>query len=264
MKRQQHYKAIAFRCGYVEDAKISWVVYEAEKKYPESEQEAVESLVEYFWQKFSEEKEIGQVKENLKLKACCRKTANLDSSALFCVKCGNKLKNVSEFCAADWLDFILDIHKQSTDEYSAVTHEFIENPYGWSPWEFMFDTPSDCVIVIPERAERLFSKVLIKLHSDLMSQEEIDELENYCYFAGNETDNRISEYVFKNDTIPDIEAKTVTITYTNGAQEIIENGYNSYIKYNTGDEIWLKFDFEKNDYTVTKIKTHDGININCE
>ena len=50
---------------------------------------------------------------------------------------------------------------------------------------------------------------------------------------------------------------TVTTDYPNGGRSVIVDGYVMYVKYNTGDQIWLRYD--NHGGKVTKIHTHDGI-----
>lgn len=56
-----------------------------------------------------------------------------------------------------------------------------------------------------------------------------------------------------------LETPYVSITehYANGGSYIREHGHITYVKYNTGDQIWLGF--IDGVYQVTKVITYDGI-----
>lgn len=57
---------------------------------------------------------------------------------------------------------------------------------------------------------------------------------------------------------PEVIAEQITVTkFKNGAECTTVNGVYEHIKYNTGDQIWLKFDGGK--YRVAFYATHDGL-----
>ena len=53
-----------------------------------------------------------------------------------------------------------------------------------------------------------------------------------------------------------IANETLIRQYDNGAYVIYVNGHVAYTKYNTGDQVWFKYD--GSNYEVVKIVSHDG------
>lgn len=52
------------------------------------------------------------------------------------------------------------------------------------------------------------------------------------------------------------------INYRSGGTVKVVDGFTSYIKYNTGDQVWVKClgdTVDDDRYKVVKIKTHDGL-----
>jgi hypothetical protein len=50
---------------------------------------------------------------------------------------------------------------------------------------------------------------------------------------------------------------TMEVYYSNGGKATFVDGKCTYVKYNTGDQIWVEY--RHGNYKVIKVHTHDGI-----
>lgn len=269
-------QVIALSFGYVESNTTSWLIYQAEGKHPSTRKEALHSLVEYLWDKYN--KETGESKKHLDLfksnmAKCCRTawnkrdTNNPPTHCPFCEANYNKVIE-NEFSITEWHEFLTNLHGSCCDNYGE--HDWPENPYGWSPWMYDFNIPQNQILIIAENAEVILTQALSKIHPELRNLCSEDDV-----YLFNDTVNHDDDYHQMMDettlymgsgyghppTDNTFISKTTIINdYVNGAKSILVDGRYTYIKYNTGDEIWL--DFKGGKCVVTNVKTYDGMNWN--
>jgi hypothetical protein len=66
----------------------------------------------------------------------------------------------------------------------------------------------------------------------------------------------MSEFPHPDSPPAKVSSSITNIWYENGGSARIMDGRISFIKYNTGDKIWLTFNSGK--YKVVRVQTHDG------
>lgn len=274
------YRAIALSFGYVESNTTSWLVYHAEVHTPSTRKEALQSLVAYLWDKYvkqsNESHEFG-LGYQLGNKCCQRHWLDTkyipdpekpgwnkkrEVDPIRCPTCEMKYPVTWEFNEEDWQEYLWDLHRSDCNSYGE--HDWADNPNGWSPWMYSFDVPQHQMVIIGEHAEITLTTVLYELHPELVSKEEDS---NYWKDNGMESpwdrdyNNLMDEscsldnyghHYHKADKKPDYPTVTKTIDYPNGGRAIMVDDVITYVKYNTGDEIWL--DFKDGKYKVVKIR----------
>lgn len=240
------FSVVAFGCGYVESGQVSWVIFHAEDKTPTSEDEAINSLVEHLWRKYQAEL-YWQFKNKYgpRYQKCCWKITN---DIKVCPECKTDLSKPLEFNLYEWEDMICKLHSNTADNYGmdTIVGDFDE-PYGWTPWQYDFTVPPHQMVIIGENAEKIFTQRLAKLHPEVVNDQ---------YDWDDILDNDFYEYKREEKYTP---YKTTEIfRYKNGAVAVIEDSVYKFIKYNTGDRVWLKYKDGK--YEVVKVKTNDKKN----
>jgi hypothetical protein len=92
-----------------------------------------------------------------KLKDCCKATSHSNDDAIFCMKCGGRLKSKSFDCE-EFMDFITNLHNTDCDSYGESEFANGEN-LNWNPWtSFTFMKASrKSIIYIVENAEKVFA-----------------------------------------------------------------------------------------------------------
>lgn len=264
------YRAIALAFGYVESNTTAWLIYRAEHPGFSTRRAALQSLVTYLWNKFSMEKNESH-EFNLGYHygdKCCQrfwldtKYVNHERREVdptHCGTCGSKYKKTWTFDEENWQEYLRDLITSDCDSYG--DHDDVENPGAWSPWMYSFDIPQHQMIPIVENAEGILTDVLYDLHPEL--RPENDYVDSFPHVS--DYDKLMDEsYVINNydgrytkiKTEPDGIKVTTTFEYPNGAVGIMVDNVWSYIKYNTGDEIWL--DFQNGEYKVIKLRDHTG------
>jgi hypothetical protein len=267
------YRTIALSFGYVESNTTSWLIYHAESRAPSTRQEALYSLVAYLWDKFvkqNNEHHDFSLGYSLGNKCCQRYWTDTkyvngkkrEANPERCPTCEGKYPVTWEFNEEDWQGYLWDLHRSDCNSYGE--HDWVENPYGWSPWMYSFAVPQHQMVVIGEHAEITLTTILYELHPELVSKEEGS---NYWEDNGMDSpwdrdyDNLMDESCVLDDYSlhysasgkkPNCPTVTKIIDYPNGGQSIIVDDVITYIKYNTGDEIWL--DFHCGKYKVIKIR----------
>lgn len=163
------YKFIAMHCGYVESCKTSMLVYQTDNKYS-TIQTAITDLARDMFNKYYEDYNLAEHK----LKDCCKATSNSNDDAIFCMKCGRRLK-YQNFDCIKFMQFITNLHDTDSDSYGESEFANGEN-LNWNPWtSFTFMKASKkSIIYIVENAE----KVLVSALADIMPELKIDA--QYC------------------------------------------------------------------------------------
>lgn len=153
---------------------ISWLLFEAGHQVPSTRKEAVESFVEYLWQKFSLKQErLFELKHSHNFSDCCRKNyrqqSYYGSFTEACPKCHTPWNEKPKFSPSLWLDFVASFHSLDCDKFGddGFYSESFPNPYGWNPWHYNFDAEPGTVVVVPENAAELFMIVLKSLHPEI-------------------------------------------------------------------------------------------------
>ncbi len=273
-------RAIALKFGYVENNTVSWLIFQAEGKMPTSRKEALYSLVKMLYTKYCEETKDSM--EYFNMAQCCQtawyKRDHYDPP-IRCPKC-EALYNVEKtFNVTNWLNWLDGLFRSTIDGYG---DEF-ENEYGWEPYHFQFDVPQHNMLIIGEDAEIILTYVLREIHSELIDNVINDEynifnsndkkdaptdlinilnedyiFKDHCYMNKYSTTHLVStgEGTAQLQTVKNT-SQTITTEYSDGRITTIKDYNYTYIKYNTGDQIWLKVENDK--YVVTKIETHDGL-----
>lgn len=265
------YNCIAFKCGNIESNMVSWVVYQATDKIPLSKKEALEGFVEYLWRKWSSENKYKNKYSGRRYNVCCMPALlslsfDKKEAPSFCPECGISWKETPAFNIPDWLDFIRNLHFADNDSYGNYSDRGdFTDPYGWDYGEFIFHILHHQMVIITSNAEKIFLSVLNKLHPEL---EIYDYLVTYNYDDIIDPETILNQYgEYSKDKYETIEVQinpgtiklekvkkprhTEIIQYESGALAVIENGFYRFIKYNTGDRVWFKF--ENGKYQVTKI-----------
>lgn len=273
------YKAIALAFGYVESNTTAWLIYRAEYKTPTSRKEALYSFVEYLWSKFSGENDDHAESRLYKKERCCidfwykNKYPTAENKDTFqkptvCGTCGKEYDFTWKFSDDKWEDFLRGIMSSDADSYG--DHDEAENPYGWSPWMYRFDVPQHEMVIVGENAEVILSQVLFELHPELREEDsEVPHPDDEGFdFYHRDYINLMDEecvlsphghgYVTPKEAYWEGRPKqTITWEFPNGASSTMVNGFYTHIKYNTGDQVWIKFVNKK--YEVYKVQTHDGL-----
>lgn len=280
-----YYLGIALSFGYVESNTTSWLIYHAENKISSSRREAIHSLVAYLWDKYTKQND-----ENHEFSLgysygskCCQRhwldTKYVDDpqkqgarkkreiNPTSCPTCNGEYPTTWTFEEEDWKEYLFDLHHSDCNSYGE--HEWPDNPYGWSPWMYSFNIPQHQMVVIGEQAEDILTMALYELHPELMENSEDEEP---TYFEANGVENpwdRDYQNLMDESCVLDDygchyhkaaetpRARiTQTIDYPNGGQAILVDNIITYVKYNTGDQIWLEFQDGK--YRVAKVHDYMG------
>lgn len=158
-------RSIALKLGDVSKTPISWTIFTAENSFPETKYEALSTLVQYLWAKFFFEN-VNYKRDNLK--DCCYISLNAKPTAKFCIDCGTKLNFV--FSLGAWYSFLCDIGFKTAEEYG-LHDELIEyNFFGWSPWNYEFNTNQDEIIIIPDKCVEILTKLLLDVFPDIQTE----------------------------------------------------------------------------------------------
>lgn len=271
----KQYHTIALSFGYVENNTTSWLIYKSNDKTPETRCEALESLVAYLWDKYSNEmnksheRSLGYSYGN----KCCQRNwldnkyvnyIKRTENPISCPTCNMTYPVTWDFDPEEWVDYLRSLHNSIADDYGE--HEYVENPYGWSPWIFNFDVPQHQTIIIKELAEDILTLILYKMHPEL------GEFEDYT-LSNDDLSNLLNEsYVYNNGSYIHYpitscySSITTIVNYNNGGQSKMTDGVYTYSKYpvykqgeNTiagYDEIW--FEFKNGMYNVFKVVDYLG------
>lgn len=157
------FRVIAFQCGYVEEAKLSWLFFVATGKPPTSRKEAIDSLVEMFFQRWRPKLNAKHTRKHARFGRCCIEhftKHSLDE----CPECERKrVETLADvFDLDEWQQRISNLHDSTTDSYGSAEDE---GPYGWSPWE---DWAShDDAIIFVDNADAVFGTILAQKHPEL-------------------------------------------------------------------------------------------------
>jgi hypothetical protein len=274
-------RAIALKFGYVENNTVSWLIFQAEGKMPTSRKEALYSLTEMLYTKYLQETDHNQ--DNIyHMAQCCQKAwynRDYKNPPIRCPNCEALYKKKDIFNVTNWLNWLDGLFRSTIDGYGG---EFEENKYGWEPFHYQFDVPQHNMLIIGEEAETIITYVLRDIHPELIDNVIDDE---YNIFNSNNIKNEPTDlinmlnedYIFKDhcyvnkystthlvstgDGTAQLQtvknpSQTITTEYPDGRITTIKDYKYTYIKYNTGDQIWLKIENDK--YIVYKIETHDG------
>jgi len=269
------YRAIALSFGYVESSTTSWLIFHAESGSPSTRKEALQSLVAYLWDKFV--KESNETHEfalgySLGNKCCQRHWTDTkyvngkrrETNPTKCSICGDVYPLTWIFDEEVWVEYLWDLHRSDANNYGE--HDWVENPDGWSPWMYSFDVSQHQMVVIGENAQDTLTRVLYELHPELENSSEEESPSWWEAHGGKSPWDREYENLMDESCVlddgglgyhasgkkPDHPTVTKTIDYPNGGQTIMVDDVVTYVKYNTGDEIWL--DFHCGKYKVVKIR----------
>lgn len=259
-------RSIALAFGYVEGNTIPWLIYNVEGKVPATREEALCSLAEYLYQKwkceaYGNEKYCNTYKAHMSF--CCREHwTHRDRNVPLanCPKC-NAIYSDAYVCAftfESWQQYLIDLNKSDYDSYGE--HEDVENKYGWNPFHFGFDVPSNQILVINENAEYILALALLKKYPELKEVLfDKDFNENNIFSLNIFTDeSKVYCSASKRYISPDKLKKVITtIENDDGSKYTTINGVYQSITYNTGDTITLACHDGK--YFVTKIVTYNGV-----
>ncbi len=254
------YKSIVLSFGYVESNTTAWLIYTAERKLPSSRKEALESLTEHLYKKYLSDKKDNDDYNNASkthMARCCQKAwKNSNRDLSICPKCGANYNAeiINEFDIYDWKNYLRDLMNSDSDSYGYhyESGDF-EDEYGWSPWQWSFNSSSDEMVIVAECAEDILTIALAKIHPELKSSV-INDDDGYF---DSDNDNVCSSYIYKDyDSIcdgtngvynhldPDIKTIRTTIRYKSGTVVEKENGKIQSIRYVNGDQIYYNDDMK--------------------
>lgn len=262
------YRTVALSFGYAESNTTSWLIYHAEAKNPTTRREALESLVNYLWNKFYGESldHHDSLIAYRNGRRCCQDNWLLNKyvdgirrteDPTHCEVCGTTYPTW-KFHEEEWKNFLQDIHSSYSDSYG--DHVNVDDPYGWSPWMYSFNVLQHQMVIIGEQAEKHLTHTLYQLHPELLTM-----AEDYPYYMDSDYQSMIDESTVFNKygmvyVKPEIADNSIKVTqildYPNGGQATLVDGILTHIKYNTGDEIWLEF--KEGNYNVTKVRDYSG------
>lgn len=272
--------AIALSFGYVEGNTTSWLIFRSEEVLPRTRKAALHSLVEYLWDKFQKEQsETDNLNKNHKwdMAKCCQKAwakrddQNPPNNCPTCQASYN-VENKKSFSISKWHEYLVNLYSSDCNSYGE--HDWAHNPQGWSPWEFQFDIPQHQMLIVAENAEHIITLALAELHPELKDICDEDDIFPDIKDSGRYGNYIVADYnrmldeenvcinfnYFKpKDAVKNLTETTI-VDLPNGSKYIMVNKIYTYIKYNTGDEIWL--DFKDGEYIVTNVKTYDGMDWN--
>jgi hypothetical protein len=247
------YKSIALSFGYIESKNAAWLIYTAERKLPLSRKEALESLTEHLWKKYSFEKNQKEHYNHIyktHMAKCCQKYwKNSHHDLIKCPNCGAdyNAQPLNEFDIIDWKDSLYRIMNSNCDSYGHYYGDFGDE-YGWSPWSFNFSTSPDEMIIINESAEEVLTMILARLHPELKSFVNSDcggyFTDEYNYKLSDYNSLYESDKDHQHEIDPDIKTIRTIIRYKSGTVIEKENGKIQSIRYANGDQIYYNDDMK--------------------
>lgn len=249
------YKSIALSFGYVESNTTAWLIYTAERKLPSSRKEALESLTEHLWKKYSCEKNQRGYRDDMyktHMGRCCQKAwKNSARDLIKCPNCGADYNAplINEFDIIDWKDYLYRIMSSDCDSYGYhYDCGDFEDEYGWSPWRFNFSTSPDEMVIINESAEEILTMILARLHPELKSLVNSDDdgyfTDEYNYKLSDYNSLYESDKDHQHEIDPDIKTIRTIIRYKSGTVIEKENGKIQSIRYVNGDQIYYNDDMK--------------------
>lgn len=158
-------KTIALKLGDISKTPNAWTIFTIENVPVPTRQEALATLIQYLWAKYFFEN-TNYLKEDLK--DCCKTALYNNATAKFCMDCGEKLNFI--FSLQDWYSFLCNLGFKTAEEYG-LHDELVEyNAYGWSPWNFEFNSNQDETIIINDKSVEILTKILLEVFPDIKEE----------------------------------------------------------------------------------------------